>query len=246
MIDGWWLVVALARVAPALLIALGGARLGVGRVAAVAVAAVVALAIAGFGAALIGPAVDAVRAGGLGVRAAILGREVAIGVALGVVAIVPIAAAQLAGAWAAAGGEGEASPWSSATTLLAATVFFGLGGHLALIEALGASYRALPPAGADGAATAAPTLGAAAIGAGATLFGEALALAAPLLGAALISGLVIGAVERGAQLAAGALPAEALRRIASALALAAMVFVLAHALAAWTRGLPAALAAAVH
>jgi|GEM_PF-3801130 len=242
MIDsGWWLVVALARVAPALLIALGGARLGVGRTATLAIAAVIGLALVGFGGPLLEPAVAAVAHGALSVRIAVLGRELAIGAALGVTALVPIAAAQLAGAWLAqVGGEGEPGVWSTATTLLAALVFFALGGHLALIEAIGASYRALPPAGPG-----APALGEVAVRAGATLLAEALALAAPLLGAVLVSGLVIGAVERGAQLAAGALPAEALRWVAAAVALAAMVFGLAYAVAAWTRGLPSGLVAAL-
>ena len=240
MIEGWWLVVALARVAPALAIALAGARLGVGRVATVAIAVVIGLAFAVFGAPLLEPAVTAVAEGSLGARVAILGREVAIGAALGVTAIVPIAAAQAAGAWIAAAGDGETVTWSTATTLLAATVCFALGGHLALIEAIGATYRALPPAGAG----AAPDLGATAIAAGTTLFGAAAALAAPMLGAAVVSALVLGGVERGAQLAAGALPVEALRGVAASLALAAMVFAMAYGVAAWTRGLPAALAAA--
>lgn len=239
---GWWLVVALARVAPALLIALGGARLGVGRAATIAIAAVIALAIVGVGGPVLEPAADAVARGDWSIRVAVLGRELAIGIALGVTAVVPIAAAQLAGAWLATiSGEGEAGVWSTATTLLAAMIFFALGGHLALIEAIGASYRALPPA----AGGAAPSLGAIALAAGATLFAEAVALAAPLFGAVLVSALVIGAVERGAQLAAGALPVEALRRVAIAVALAAMIFALAYAIAAWTRGLPIALATAL-
>jgi type III secretory pathway component EscT len=240
IVDGWPLLVTAARVGPALVIGLAGVRVG-NRTVAVAVAAMVAIALAAFAVPAVDAAARALATGGTSVRIVILGRELAIGTALGVVALIPIAAAELAGAWiaSAVGDSTDGSAWSTATGSLAAVVFFGLGGHVALIDAVAASYRASPPGVAvtPGASTW--------LGLGATLLAEAVVLAVPLLGAVVVASLAIAAVERTSMVANGELPSVALTRAASVLGLAAMVFALALGVATLTRGLPSQLAAAL-
>ena len=83
---------------------------------------------------------------------------------------------------------------------------------------------------------------AAVLDAGAMLVGVAVALAVPVLGAIVIAALALGAVERASGLAVGVAPAGLWLRVGAVLALAAMVFALAHGLAGVVRGLPTALA----
>ncbi|MEZ4400542.1 MAG: flagellar biosynthetic protein FliR [Kofleriaceae bacterium] len=228
------LAVALARVGPAVLIGLGAAQVGLTRTVGAAVAVLVAGAMVGLGAPSLAGAADVLAGAPLSGQLAILARELAIGVVLGLTAAVPVVAAELAGAWlAAAAGEAPGDgPWARATGLLGALVFFALGGHRAVIAAIAASYRAAPVADATSL-----------VDAGAALFGTALALAAPLLGAVVVAALVVGAVDRSSGLGAGAVPTVTLQRSAAVLALAAMAFAFAYGVAALTRGLPAGLLA---
>src|SRR4051812_47303385 len=96
-LDAWGLVLALARVAPAVVIAPTATALEIPWVAlgamAVAIAATVAAGLAPAGAVL--------AAAGWTARLVLLGREAAIGAVLGVVAAVPLAAAATAGRWVA-------------------------------------------------------------------------------------------------------------------------------------------------
>jgi flagellar biosynthesis protein FliR len=237
-VDGWALVLALARVAPLVLVAPAAAGLSLPRAAQAALALAVAAVIA---AGLDAPAA-AIADASWAARAMLLARETLVGAVLGAVAAVPLAAASIAAAWAASAADDVAGggTWSSLFSLTAAAVFFGLGGHLTIVEALGMSYRALP------AGSATPGGGLAlVVGAGAQMIAAGLALAAPLLVAALLAALLVGAIERAAGLSSELVPEVAVRRIAIALAAAAAVFAIGMAIAGHTRALPAALAGAI-
>jgi flagellar biosynthetic protein FliR len=234
VIDGWALLLAVARVAPVVLVAPAMAGLPLTRVAqvalAVAVAAVVASGLDG----------GVVEAAGWGERVVVLGREAMIGAVLGLVAAVPLAGAAAAGAWAsAAADEEDGGTWSLFFPLAAAAVFFAVGGHLAVIAALGVSYRALPVGVAPEGGVEVVVL------AGAQMVAAGLALAAPLLVTALIAAIVVGVVERAAGGSSSLVPELAVRRVAVALAGAAAVFAIGLAVTGHARALPAALAAAI-
>ncbi|MBK9033374.1 MAG: flagellar biosynthetic protein FliR [Myxococcales bacterium] len=235
---GWALVLALARIGPAVVIALAGARAAAGRTVAAAVAVMIAVAVATLGEGLLAPGAAALATGPLSTQVAILARELALGASLGVTAAVPLVAAELIGSWLATtlGDTDEASPWATATGLLGALVFFALGGHRAVMVAVVASYQVAPPAA--GAALDATAV----LDAGATLFGVAVALAVPVLGAVVVAALALGAVERASGLAVSVAPTGLWLRLAAVLALAAMVFAVAHGLAGVVRALPTALA----
>lgn len=234
-VDGWALIVALARVTPLVVLAPLVGGLPLPRSAQAALALVVAAVAAGG----LASAGALVAAASWGERALLLAHEVAIGATLGVVAAVPLAAAAAAGAWAVAGTSDEAGTgaWALAFPLLAATVFFALGGHLAMVGALGLSYRALPAVagvgGLDGVG--------AVVAAGAHLFAAGVALAAPLLVAALLATLLVGAVERVAGLGVELVPEVAVRRVVVVLVMAAAALAIGLAVAGHTRALPAAL-----
>ncbi len=234
--DGWALVLALARVAPAILIAPSATGLAVPRVAlgavALAIAAVVATGLAA--------GAGVLAAAGWPERLLLLGREALIGAVLGVVAAVPLAAAATAGRWAATVADEApgSAPWGSLFALVGALVFFAVGGHLALVGALGRSYRVLPVVGGAGAVGAGVEH---VVAAGAGLFVTALAMAAPLVVAAVIAALVVGAAERAVGLPGLLVPELALRRLVLVLALAAAVLAIALAVAGEARALPAAL-----
>lgn len=238
VVDGWGLLLALARVAPLVIVAPAAAGLPLPRVAqaalAVAVAAVIAAGLAAPGAVL----EDATWAA----RAILLGREVMIGAVLGVIAAVPLAAASFAGAVVSAAADDDAgTAWPTLFGLTAAAVFFGLGGHLAMIGALGMSYEAMPAGGAVDRGGGLALI----IGAGAQMLAAGLALAAPLLVAALLAALLVGGIERIAGLSTELVPELAVRRVVIAIAAAAAIFAIGLAIAGHTRALPSALAAAV-
>lgn len=242
MIDPWALVLALARVAPLVLVAPALGGLPLPRVVQAALALVIALVVAGG----LDPAAAGLAAAGWPARLALLGREVVIGATLGVVAAVPLLAAAAAGAWAAAaGGSDDAGvdTWSWFFPVTAAMVFFALGGHLAVVGALGLSYRALPAGGGD-ALAAGDAVGVIAAS-GAQMIAAGVALAAPLVVAAMLAAVLVGVVERAAGLPVELVPEAAVRRCAVVLAAAAALVALALVVAGDTRALPASLAAAI-
>ncbi len=243
-IDGWALLLALARVAPLVLIAPALGGLPLPRVVQAALALVIALVVAGG----LAPAAATLAAGGWGERVLVLGREVLVGATLGVVAAVPLAAASAAGAWASAsaGDDVGVSAWSLFYPLAAAAVFFAVGGHLAVVGALGLSYRALPAGAgaAGGMASGTISIDVLAVS-GAQMIAAGAALAAPLVVAGMLAALMVGAVERAAGLPVELLPETAVRRVVGALVAAAAVFALGLAVAGDTRALPAALARVV-
>ena len=240
-LEPWALVLALARVAPLVLVApaLGGIPLP--RAVQAALALVIALVVAGG----LEPAAAGLASAGWGARVALLGREVMVGATLGVVAAVPLLAAAAAGAWAAAaGGSDDAGvdAWSWFFPVTAATVFFAVGGHLAVVGALGLSYRALPVDG--GALSASDAIGVIAAS-GAQMIAAGLALAAPLVVAAMLAAVLVGVVERAAGLPVELVPEAAVRRCAVVLAAAAALVAVALLVAGDARALPASLAAAI-
>ncbi|HVV83668.1 MAG TPA: flagellar biosynthetic protein FliR [Kofleriaceae bacterium] len=237
-LTAWGLLLAAARVGPLVLIAPAAAGLPLPRTAQVAIALVVAALVAGG----LGDAAAALRAASMAGRLIVLARELLIGVALGVTAAVPLLAASAAGGWLAAvsGDDDRGSPWGIGLGLLAAVVFFGIGGHLAAVSAVGLSYRALPVGGAGEAALAGSV-----VDAGAAILGSALVLAAPLLVTAVLVALAAAVIERAAGLATSVAPEAAVRRLAILLAAAAAIMAIAIAVAGDTRALPATLAAAI-
>lgn len=247
-LDGWALLLALARVAPLVLVApaLGGIPLP--RVVQAALALVIALVVAGG----LAPAAGAdtapgavLASAGWATRVALLGREVMIGATLGVVAAVPLLAAAAAGAWAATshgGDDAGVGTWSWFFPVTAAMVFFAVGGHLAVIGALGMSYRALPVGGSPVSAGDAVGVVAAA---GAQMIAAGLALAAPLVVAAMLAALLAGVVERAAGLPVELVPESAVRRAVIVLAAAAALVAIAMIIAGDARALPDALTSAI-
>lgn len=244
MVDGagavtaWGIVLAAARVGPLVLVAPAAAGLPLPRAAQGAIALVIAVLVASG----LGDAGAALAAMPLAGRLLILGRELLIGTVLGLVAAVPLVAASTAGGWVGAlgGDEDGRSPWAAGFGVLAAVVYFGVGGHLAAVTAVGLSYRALPVGLGEHAALAGTV-----VDAGAALLGAALGLAAPVLVTVLVVALVAAAAERAAGLTAPALPEVAVRRLAVALAMAAAALAIAVAVAGESRALPVALARAI-
>ena len=237
-VTAWGLVLAAVRVAPVVLIAPAAAGLPLPRVAQAALTLVLAALVAGG----LGEAGAALAALPLIERGLVLGREVLVGTVLGVVAAVPLIAASTAGGWlgAVSGDEDGRSPWSLGFGLLAAVVYFGIGGHLAAASAVGLSYRALPVGlGEQGA------LAGVVVDAGASMLAAALALAAPLVITALIVARAAAAIERAAGLVVSVVPEVAVRRLVMVLALAAAALTIAIAVAGQTRALPDALGRAL-
>jgi flagellar biosynthesis protein FliR len=238
MLTAWALVLAAARVGPLVLIAPAAAGLPLPRAAQAAIALVIAALVAA-GLHDAGAALASMSVAG---RVVVLGREVLIGVSLGVVAAVPLLAASASGGWigALSGDDDGRSPWITCFGLLAAVVYFGFGGHLAAVSAVGLSYRALP-VGLGGQAALAGTI----VDAGAALLAAALALAAPVLVTVVVVALAAAAIERAAGLPAALAPEAAVRRLAVVLAMAAAALAIAIAMAGQTRALPEALARAI-
>lgn len=240
-VDPWALLLALARVAPLVLVApaLGGIPLP--RTVQGALALVVALVIASG----LAPAAVTFATAGWSDRILVLAREAMVGATLGVVAAVPLLAASAAGAWAAAStGSDDAGlgTWSWFFPVTAAMVFFAVGGHLAVIGALGMSYRALPVGGAAVTGADAVSIVSAS---GARMIAAGVALAAPLVVAAMLTTVLAGAVERVAGLPVELVPESAVRRCAVVLAAAAAVVAIAMVIAGDARSIGPALADAV-
>jgi flagellar biosynthetic protein FliR len=170
-------------------------------------------------------------------------KELAIGAVLALIAAVPFLAADTAGRWigtalggadasAPAGPVGPTRTTGLLTSLLAVLVFFGIDGHLVVIEALAGSYQAFPlTAGLSRAWAIREALAAAT-----TFLAAAVALAAPALVAAALVDLALGLAARtGAPIPAAA----ALRSAAVVAFLGASLVLLAVAM---SRGFAASFA----
>lgn len=125
--------------------------------------------------------------------ALLLVREITAGLALGLVASIPLRAAETAGGLvdeASRGGQGRSL--GRALLVLAVAVFASLGGPLLWVRALGESYAALP------VGHAAPGGAPVAIEAVARLIVAAVELASPALAALLAAAVAVGLVARAA------------------------------------------------
>jgi type III secretory pathway component EscT len=170
---------------------------------------------------------------------AIAAKEAAIGAVIAVLVAIPIAAAEGAGRAIdlARGSVGEdrfgvadepTSPLGALLGMAALVVFFGIGGHLAVIRAVAGSYDALPLLTARAPADIA--------GAAAGLLGAVLGLAIPALVAGLVVEIGVGAAVRVAGAPGRALPGELGRQLATLAALGVGLVALAVGLAAHLRG----------
>ena len=73
-------------------------------------------------------------------------REVAIGATMGLVAAMPLVMAATAGRMVDVAGHGRGS-YGALFSIVAAAVFVGIDGHVAVIEAIGESFRVVPVMG---------------------------------------------------------------------------------------------------
>jgi flagellar biosynthetic protein FliR len=223
MLDARW-VVAAARMAPAAFLAPP-----LGRSPGVRVAVAAGLT------ALVAPSLPEVAAGAAW-------RELLVGVALGVVAAVPFAAARAAGALTDRARDPDGrGPLGTLFTLLALALFAAMNGPRLLVVAVAQSYTAFPvgSAPAPGAAVA--------LEAGARLIGAGLILAAPALAALVLVELMVGLIARAQPSVTGAVEAASLRTLTVVIVLGLGTLVLSGTLLGegGLRGLASALADAV-
>lgn len=163
---------------------------------------------------------------------AALPSELVVGLLLGVVAALPFAAAEAAGALADAGvhpwrarraAGGDRGPLADAYALFALALFAVADGPRLVAVAAGKSYVAWPIGRAPSAAEV--------VGVGATLVATALAVAAPVLAAMVVAELVLALVGRVQPALGRAVDAAPLRALAVLLVAAAAVYAVAHMLA---------------
>jgi len=208
-------------------IALAAARMGpLALVAAPFSRAWAARAIVG--ALLVAAVVPAVMAQPAATMAA-LPTEIVVGLLLGVVAALPFAAAEAAGALTDAGvhpwraRRQERGPLADAYLLFALALFAVADGPRLVAVAAGKSYAAWP----IGRAPSADEI----VGVGATLVATAVAVAAPALAAMVVAELALALVGRVQPALARAVDASPLRALAVVLVAAAAVYSVAHMLA---------------
>jgi flagellar biosynthesis protein FliR len=159
---------------------------------------------------------------------ALVAQEVALGLAIGVLGAVPLLAAAAAGRLVDLAGSGR--PHGTYGTLfgvLAAAVFVGIDGHVAVVTALVESHRVLPMISASRPGV---------IGAIAQLVPAAIGLAIPWLVTAAVVQIAIGVGTRVAVRAAIHVPTAAAVPAALAMMTASLVGTLAVAIAALVRG----------
>jgi flagellar biosynthetic protein FliR len=168
-------------------------------------------------------------AGGDRISLLAIPRELVIGATLGVLAALPLLAAATAGALVDASGARGRGPYAPLFGVLAAAVFVGIDGHVAVVTAIVESFRALPVAPALPAADASVL---AAIGA---LIPAAVKLAIPWLVTAAVVELAAAAGVRLAGRAGAHVPTAAAAPAALVMMTASLVGVLAVAIAALIR-----------
>jgi flagellar biosynthesis protein FliR len=161
------------------------------------------------------------------VSAAFAAQELAIGAALGIAGAVPLVAARAAGGLVDLAGSRRAhGPYGLLFGVLAAAVFVGIDGHVAVVRAIVESHRSIVAFG-----DVRPSL----VGALAGLLPAAIRLAAPWLITAAIVELAIGAGVRVAGRAGCAVPAAAAVPAAFVMITASLVATLAITIAALLR-----------
>jgi flagellar biosynthesis protein FliR len=170
------------------------------------------------------PAATAVPHGAMW-RALVL--ELAVGLTVGVIASLPVRAAQAAGGVSDALGGDEERSLSTALALFGVAIFMSLDGPMLVLRGLVESYR-LPPAGEMHLATGGAT---AAIAAGTRLIGAALMLAAPVMAAVLLTRLAFVVASRAeptvVRVIAETVPMQAVVVAAAAIAMVAVAGALA-------------------
>jgi flagellar biosynthesis protein FliR len=155
-------------------------------------------------------------------------QELALGAALGIAAAVPLLAAVAAGRLVDFAGTRRArGPYSALLGVLAAAVFVGVDGHVAMVGAIVDSHRAFPAF-----AEVRPGV----LGALAHLVPASIRLAVPWLVTAAVVELAVGAGVRLAGRAASHAPAAAAVPAALVMITAALVSTFALVLAAMVRG----------
>jgi type III secretion protein T len=155
--------------------------------------------------------------------------ELLVGVLLGLIAALPFAAAEAAGALVDAGvhpwraRRGERGPLAEAYLLFALALFAVADGPRLVAVAAGRSYVAWPIGRAPSTAEI--------VGVGAQLVTTAVTLAAPALGAMIVAELALALVGRVQPALGRAVDAAPLRALAVLLVAAAAVYAAAHAMA---------------
>jgi flagellar biosynthetic protein FliR len=163
--------------------------------------------------------------GGAVVIAAIAARELAIGATLGLAAAVPLLVAATAGRLVDLAGNARGS-YGALFSILAAAVFVGIDGHVAVVAAIADSFRAVP------AIAGVRPAGLAAVGA---LIGAAVKLAIPWLVTAAVVEIAAGIGARVAGRAALHAPLGAAVPAALVMMTATLVGTLAVGIAALVR-----------
>ena len=153
-------------------------------------------------------------------------RELVIGATLGLVAVIPLLAAAMAGRLVDIS-DNARGPYGALFAVLAAAVFVGIDGHVAVITAIADSHRAVP---------AIAEIQPRAIDAISSLIGAAVTLSVPWLVTAAVVEIAVGAGTRLAGRAGGFLPGAAAVPAALVMISAALVATLAVAIAALVRG----------
>jgi flagellar biosynthetic protein FliR len=154
-------------------------------------------------------------------------RELVVGATLGILAAMPLLAAAAAGRLVDAAGAARRGPYASLFGVLAAAVFVGIDGHVAVVTAVVDSYRVVPSI-----ASAEPTVLAALGG----LVPAAVSLAVPWLVTAAVVEIAVGAGMRLAGRAGVHAPTAAAVPAALVMITATLVATLAVAIAALVRG----------
>lgn len=177
---------------------------------------------------LVGPAQGVALAVAARVDGALLliaARELVIGAALGLAAALPLLVAGMAGRLVDVAG-GARGTYATLFSVLAAAVFVGIDGHVAVIEAICESFRAVPAVG-EVQPRAKEAIGA--------LVGGAVRLAIPWLVTAAVVELAVGAGARVGGRAAVHAPFGAAVPAVLAMMTAALVATLAVGIAALVR-----------
>jgi flagellar biosynthesis protein FliR len=157
----------------------------------------------------------------------IAARELVVGATLGVLAAMPLVAAAFAGRLVDVAGGARRGPYARLFGILAAAVFVGIDGHVAVITALVESFRTVPAI-----ATTEPRVVAALGG----LVPSAVALAIPWLVTAAVVELAIGVGMRLAGRTGVHAPAAAAVPAALVMMTATLVATLAVGIAVLVRG----------
>lgn len=154
-------------------------------------------------------------------------RELVIGATLGILAAVPLLATAAAGKLVDLAGTGRAQgPYAALFGVLAAAVFVGIDGHVAVVEAIATSHQKIP---------ALVTTRADVLGALGQLVPAAVRLAVPWLVTAAVVQLAVGASTRLATRASANIPGAAAVPAALVMMTASLVATLAVAIAALVR-----------